>query len=67
MPKAGRRATFGRGRNSAKLWRHLAVSGLGSLHTLSIYIVCDDASDLKGKLKRPKTHQITQDNAENSG
>ena len=30
VPKAGRRATFGSGRNSAKFWRHSAVSGLGS-------------------------------------
>ena len=30
VPKVGRRATFESGRNSAKFWRHSAVSGLES-------------------------------------
>ena len=51
----GTQATFGSGRNSAKFWRHLAVSGLGSCKALSICIVCDDVWDLKRKWKRPKT------------
>ena len=54
VPKVGRRATFGSGRNSIKFWRHSPVSGLGSCTPFSTYNVCDDTCDLKRKSKRPK-------------
>ena len=42
VPKAGRRATFGSGRNLVKFWRHSALSGLGNctpcIFILYIYI-----------------------------
>ena len=37
VPKAGRRATFGCGRNLVKFWRHSALSGLGNCKTCIFY------------------------------
>ena len=53
VPKAGRRATFGIVRDSAKFWRHSAVSRLGSCtprHRRLKHIVrmLSQRNDLKG-------------------
>ena len=66
VPKAGRRATFGSGRNSAKFWRHSAMSGLGSCTPCLFILYVVTRGIWRGNWSIPKTHQITQGNAENS-
>ena len=66
VPKVGRWATFGSGRNLAKFWRHLAVSSLGSCVPCLFILYVTTRGTWRGNWSIPKTHQITQNNAENS-
>ena len=67
VPKVGRRATFESGRNSAKFWRHSAVSGLESCTPCLFILHVTTPVIWRGNRSVPKTHQITQDNAEIAG